>query len=757
MIALLVAAAVTAGWLLWRGIYDVSPRFDFVLISVNHESQKVLSGETLRLHPKDSVKILKISTNMLSDLGVRLVSRSFDVGALRHEEMILSAILPNQEIFDHYNFRVLIKYRNQDLGYIDWQVQPGAEDWLDKASRTINSDHRLAILERATQFLPDNRQIKTRLLEEYRSLKRWKQLAPMLEDMAKKKPDQEILVDLLEVYTAMQSEDGIISVLKRLIELNPDDLETQNQLAEIFEGTGKLKEAIIEYEGLLGRLDKKDRLPFYNRLGYLYTKIGRVEKAIFFYLKAVELDKKDANLYYNLSYLYEKIGQKEKADFYLGSAVGLKSKDMEGRLTLAERLIKKKDLKKAKEYLSEVLKEKPKSFEALLLMAQVLEKRGEKEELKEIYKRILSLEPKNETVTFNLGVLEYETGNLKASLNYLKAYLKSHPKDFAVHEIVFDIYKKQNNVRLAFKEARVLIELRPKEIGPYYYIFDHLAAKGDYEGVIRIMEKGLEANPKQTDFKMYLALACLKTGEGLKKARKQLSEVLKETPKSLEALLLMAQVLEKLGEKGELKKNYVRILSLEPKNETVMFNLGVLEYEAGNLKASLNYLKTYLKSHPRDVAAHEIVFDICKKQNNVEMAFKEAQVLVELRPKEIGPYYYIFDHLAAKGDYDDIIRIMEKGLEANPKQADLRGYLVLAYLETGKEELAIGQIEKILKVRPKDTKLLLHLARLQEKREEYSKALAAYAKVLEISPDHEEAQEAYLRLRLKGVRGEGKE
>ncbi|MBE9572052.1 MAG: tetratricopeptide repeat protein, partial [Proteobacteria bacterium] len=83
--------------------------------------------------------------------------------------------------------------------------------------------------------------------------------------------------------------------------------------------------------------------------------------------------------------------------------------------------------------------------------------------------------------------------------------------------------------------------------------------------------------------------------------------------------------------------------------------------------------------------------------------------------------------------------------------------LVLAYLETGKEELAIGQIEKILKVRPEDTKLLLHLARLQEKREEYSKALAAYAKILEISPDHEEAQEAYLRLRLKGVRGEGKE
>ena len=581
-----MVAALTAGWLLWRGIYEVSPRFDFALIRVNNESQKVLSGETLRLHPKDSVKILKISTNMISDLGVRLVSSGFDVGALRHEEMILSALLPDQEIFDHYNFRVWIKYRNQELGYIDWQVQPGAKDWLDKASRTINSDHRLAILERAARLLPDNRKIKSKLLEEYRSLKRWGQLAAMLEGMAKKKPDQEILVDLLEVYTTMQSEDDIISVLKRLIELNPDDLGSRNQLAEIYEKSGKLKEAIIEYEGLIERLDKKDRLPFYDRLGYLYTKIDRFKKAVFFYLKAVELDKKDANLYYNLAYLYEKIDQKEKADFYLATAVSLRSKDIEGRLTLAESFIKKKDLKKAKEYLSEVLAEKPKSLEALLLMGQVLEKLGEKKELKKIYERILSIEPKNEAVIFNLGVLEYETGNLKVSLNYLETYLKLHPKDFATHEILFDIYK---------------------------------------------------------------------------------------------------------------------------------------------------------------------------RQNNVEMALREAHVLVELRPKEIGPYYYIFDQLAAKGDYEAIIRVMEKGLEVNPKQADLRGYLVLAYLETGNEELAIEQIEKILKVRPEDMKLLLHMARLREKREEYSKALVAYEKILELSPDHEEAQEAYLRLKVKGLRGDGQE
>ena len=307
---------------------------------------------------------------------------------------------------------------------------------------------------------------------------------------------------------------------------------------------------------------------------------------------------------------------------------------------------------------------------------------------------------------------------------------------------------------MALKEAQILVDLSPKKTDPYYYIFDRLSAQGDYENIIFFMKKGLKANPEQMHFKKYLALAHLKTGEGLKKAEEYLTEILKEKPESLEALVLMAQVLEKRGEKQELEKIYKRILSLEPKNETVMFNLGVIEYEKGDLKAGLNYLTTYLKSHPKDAEAHEILFDIYKKQNNVKLALEEAQILIELRPKETAPYHYIFDRLAAQGDYESLIRVMLNGLEANPKQTDFRGYLVLAYLETGKEEPAIEQIEEILKVRPEDIKLLLHLARLLEKREEYAKALEAYKNILEISPDHEEAEEAYIRLRLRGVKSE---
>jgi tetratricopeptide (TPR) repeat protein len=133
------------------------------------------------------------------------------------------------------------------------------------------------------------------------------------------------------------------------------------------------------------------------------------------------------------------------------------------------------------------------------------------------------------------------------------------------------------------------------------------------------------------------------------------------------------------------------------------------------------------------------------------MAFKEAQILVKLSPKKINLYHFMFDYLKSQDDYEEIIRVMEKGIRVNPKQTDLREYLLLAYLKTGKERLAVKQMGELLKTRPKDIDLLLHMARLLEKHENYAGALEAYKKIIDISSDHEEAEEAYLRLRLKRV------
>ncbi len=58
-------------------------------------------------------------------------------------------------------------------------------------------------------------------------------------------------------------------------------------------------------------------------------------------------------------------------------------------------------------------------------------------------------------------------------------------------------------------------------------------------------------------------------------------------------------------------------------------------------------------------------------------------------------------------------------------------------------------MEKALKLRPNDTDLLRQLAKVKEEAGELDQALQLYKKILDISPEDEEAENAYLRLRLE--------
>jgi len=465
VVTLLIFGALLTGWRLWSCLYAVTPQFNFIQIIKDDQPLTLLKGETLQLHPQNEIKIQGISTNICFNRGIRLFAKGMDVNALFYEKKPLSSQLPDRDIFEKYTFRWEVKHYNQDMGYVDIVVEPYVEDWLDKADRSIGSKQKVVVLERALKLMPDDKRIRDRLIREYRSLKRWQQAALMLEDIATEKSDQAVLYDLLEVYDAMSNIEGIISALRRLIKMNPDDLEIRLRLASVLEKTERLKEAIKEYEWLLNRMAKEDILPVYKTLGFLYTETNKYQKAISIYQKAVDLDRGDVNLYYNLSFLYEKIGRKDEADRFLSEAVKLQAGDTDSRLKLSERLINKGRLKEAKEHLTDVLRINPKSMKALLLMADIAEKQGDKKDLKEFYRKIMSLDPQNKTVIYNLGVLEYETGNLVKALPYFQEFIKAFPKDSEVHGFLFDIYRRQNKEDLAYKEARTLMSLRPKVIG----------------------------------------------------------------------------------------------------------------------------------------------------------------------------------------------------------------------------------------------------------------------------------------------------
>ena len=107
---------------------------------------------------------------------------------------------------------------------------------------------------------------------------------------------------------------------------------------------------------------------------------------------------------------------------------------------------------------------------------------------------------------------------------------------------------------------------------------------------------------------------------------------------------------------------YEKLLSLDPKNETLMYNLGVLEYETGNLSKSLPYFEKYLKLHPEEAAVHRYLFDIYKREKKEDLAFAEAKTLLTLDPKEVGLYHFAFEYLNRRGNFKEMTEIMKAGL-----------------------------------------------------------------------------------------------
>jgi Flp pilus assembly protein TadD len=86
-----------------------------------------------------------------------------------------------------------------------------------------------------------------------------------------------------------------------------------------------------------------------------------------------------------------------------------------------------------------------------------------------------------------------------------------------------------------------------------------------------------------------------------------------------------------------------------------------------------------------------------------------------------------------------------------PEQPELRYFLALSYEKRNLLVEAIHQFEALVKLAPKNTSYLMHLAGLYEQIGKTEKALWTYNRVLEVDPENPEAQDSYLRLKMREI------
>ncbi len=366
--------------------------------------------------------------------------------------------------------------------------------------------------------------------------------------------------------------------------------------------------------------------------------------------------------------------------------------------------------------LRKILLQTPEDLDIRLHLAGLLEKQGRLKEAIKEYTTILPGLPEDERIVCmkNMGYLLFQGGQKEKALQwYLKA-ANYDEKDPNLYYNIGSIYDELKRHELAEAYLRLAVDLKKDDIGGRLRLGQSLFKKGK-----------------------------------LKEAKRYVEEILKKDPDHLKALTLYANIREKEGDKKALKGIYRQILSHGPKNTTILFNLGVLEAEGGNVEKAIYYLESLIKIDPKDIQAREALFDIYQGEKKGYLAFNQAVELIKLAPRKTSYYDYIFKYLMEQSEFEKLAKYMLKGIKVNPKNFELKQYLILAYLNLKKNDLAVKAMGEALKLRPNDTDLLRQLAKVKEETGDLDQALQLCQKILDISPSDEMAQNAYLRLRLK--------
>ncbi|MFC2144234.1 tetratricopeptide repeat protein [Acidobacteriota bacterium] len=120
-------------------------------------------------------------------------------------------------------------------------------------------------------------------------------------------------LQILAQHASMVDRDSerAIEEYRRLLSVYPDQHKTHNNLARIYERTGRFEEAIVEYKKAIE--GDPNLVLAYNGLVYLLSRLGEVNQVIEWATREIEVDETQVWPYTNLSIAYLAKGEIERA------------------------------------------------------------------------------------------------------------------------------------------------------------------------------------------------------------------------------------------------------------------------------------------------------------------------------------------------------------------------------------------------------------------------------------------------------------
>jgi tetratricopeptide (TPR) repeat protein len=365
--------------------------------------------------------------------------------------------------------------------------------------------------------------------------------------------------------------------------------------------------------------------------------------------------------------------------------------------------------------LRRALKRDPGNLRLYGAIARMLRQRGAYAEEKKLYKEVLSRYPNHHATLVALGEAQLALEDVDGAIATFKRVEARYPDDLSSQVRLGYLLYETNHFGEAVKRFERVLSEDPEQYDVAFFLGMVLRRMGQTDRAVEVFSSIPAKHRYYPEARAQIASVYERRGE----YKKALDEVLLaySVEPSRELDLYAATLRAKTGDLDMAVKRMQTLLSENPEDDDLLFNIGVVYGEAKHTDEAIAWMQRALERNPDNASAlNYIGYTWAERGENLDQAERMITRAITLRPDDgyivdsLGWVYYMRARpLVESGKTQQAQPYLDKALRELQRATQLTGgdpviseHLGDTYLLLHQKKRALEKFEEAIKLEPRE-------------------------------------------------------
>lgn len=329
-------------------------------------------------------------------------------------------------------------------------------------------------------------------------------------------------------------------------------------------------------------------------------------------------------------------------------------------------------------------------------------------------------------------------GRSQDATNLLATILKENPKDndaVAMRAALQLTSGNREELNLAVNDLQSLVTRTPTNHLLRFNLARGLIGKGEIEQARLQLDESIKLRPDFMAAREMRARIYLAKNDSAK-ALKEADEIISLDPNNGPAHLIRSSALLSIGDRDKAREELDLIIKANPNNPDARAQVGYLAWQDKDYKKAEQIFAEMYKQNPNDLRGFIGVVELAALQGRMPEAIAEVEKALARDPSKKQLQVLRANLLVRSNRIDEAIGVYQNLSNGDPKNADLWVRLGQSYRLKGDLNAALEAFKRASQAAPGDTNALLQIGLLMENTGKRDQAKPIYEQILKIEPDH---------------------